>query len=63
MVTPKVQVTAGYDEFTNNDITKRYMSTGLNYYIKGNAFKIQSNYFYSPDNGSHRLLLGAQFLL
>ena len=63
MITPKVQVTAGYDEFTKNDVTKRYMGTGLNYYIKGNALKIQSNYFYSPDNGSHRLLLGIQFLL
>lgn len=63
MITPKIQVTAGYDEFTKNDVTKRYMGAGLNYYIKGQALKIQSNYFYSPDNGSHRILLGFQFLL
>ena len=63
MVTPKVQVLAEYDQFTQASKTKRYVVAGINYFIKGQALKAILNYYFSPDDHSHRLLFGFQVLL
>lgn len=68
-ITPKLQVLARYDQYRpdkrfNNDI--REYSTGINYFIKGQALKLMLNYVFCQNDtakDSHRLVLGTQILL
>ena len=69
-ITPKLQVLARYDQFTpdrnkSNDIRREY-STGINYFIKGQALKIMLNYVFCQNDlfkDSHRIILGTQLIL
>ncbi len=69
-ITPKLQLVGRYDQFTpdknfSNDIRREY-STGLNWFIKGQALKIMLNYVFCQNDtrkDSHRILLGTQILL
>ncbi len=69
-LSPKVELVVRYDEFdqdkkvANNN--RREYTTGLNYYVKGQAMKLILNYIYSQIQNqldSHRLLLGTQLIL
>lgn len=68
-INPKLQLIARYDEFKpdlSKSISNREYSTGLNYFIKGQALKLMLNYVYcqhSNTKDSHRILLGTQILL
>lgn len=69
-ITPKVQLVARYDQYKPNlskasDIRREY-STGINYFIKGQAIKMMLNYVFCQNDlleDSHRIILGTQFLL
>lgn len=66
----KFEILARYDEFdpnrdVHNDHIREY-STGINYYIKGQALKLVLNYIFRQNdtaNNSHRILVGAQLAL
>ena len=69
-ITKKLELLARYDEFnpdksiSGNNI--REYSTGLNYYIKGQALKLVLNYIFSQNKNSyasHRIMLGAQIAI
>lgn len=69
-ITPKVQVLFRYDEFDpNTDIAhnkSREYTTGINYFIKGQAVKVILNYIFCQNQhrpDSHKILVGTQFLL
>ena len=69
-ITPKVQVLFRYDEFDpNTDIAhnkSREYTTGINYFIKGQAVKLILNYIFCQNQSrpdSHKILVGTQFLL
>ena len=69
-ITPKLQFVTRYDQFTpdrnkSNDIRREY-STGINYFIKGQALKIMLNYVFCQNDlfkDSHRIILGTQIIL
>ena len=69
-ITPKLQFVTRYDQFTpdrnkSNDIRREY-STGINYFIKGQALKIMLNYVFCQNDlfkDSHRIILGTQLIL
>lgn len=69
-VTPKVQVLFRYDQLdpnteVGNDRRREY-TTGLNYFIKGQAVRLILNYIFCQNDSrpdSHRILLGTQFLI
>ena len=69
-ITPKLQIVARYDQYrpdlhvSNN--TQREYSTGINYFIKGQALKLMLNYVFCHNDSkedSHRIILGTQILL
>ena len=69
-LTKKLQLVARFDQFvpdTNNSVHKtREYSTGLNWFIKGQALKVMLNYVFREDNiagNSHRIILGTQLML
>ena len=69
-ITKKLELMARYDEFDPDKSisgnNRREYSTGLNYYIKGQALKLVLNYiFCQNDNAydSHRFMLGAQLAI
>ncbi len=69
-VTPKVQVLFRYDELDpNTNVShnkKREYTTGVNYFIKGQAVRLILNYIFCQNDSqpnSHRILLGTQFLI
>lgn len=69
-LTPQVELIARYDEFDQDrkiaHNNRREYTTGMNYYIKGQALKLMLNYIYSQTQNqldSHRLLLGTQLIL
>ncbi len=69
-VTPKIELVARYDEFNpdkkishNN---RQEYSTGINYYVKGQALKLVLNYIYCKNQNTtdtHRFLVGTQLAL
>lgn len=69
-ITPKIQIVGRYDYFLpdknfNRDIRREY-SAGINYFIKGQAFKVMLNYVFCQNDyikDSHRIILGTQILL
>lgn len=69
-ITQKLQVLFRYDEFNpNTDIAhnkKREYTTGINYFIKGQAVRLILNYIFCQNDigpNSHRILVGTQFLI
>ena len=69
-ITKKLQVLFRYDEFNpNTDIAhnkKREYTTGINYFIKGQAARLILNYIFCQNDigpDSHRILVGTQFLI
>ena len=69
-ITPKIQVVGRYDYYRPNigisDNTQREYSTGINYFIKGQALKLMLNYVFCQNDAkddSHRIILGTQILL
>ena len=69
-LTKKAQLVARFDSFTpnthNSSHQTREYSTGLNYFIKGQALKIMLNYVFREDNfagNSHRIIVGTQVVL
>jgi len=69
-LTKKLQLVARFDQFTpdtNNSSHKtREYSTGLNWFIKGQALKVMLNYVFREDNvtgNSHRIIVGTQLML
>ncbi len=69
-LTKKLQLVARFDEFTpncNNSAHRtREYSTGLNYFIKGQALKVMLNYVFREDSSlgnSHRIIIGTQVVL
>lgn len=69
-ITPKLQVLFRYDQLdTDTDIAynkKREYTTGINYFIKGQAVRLMLNYIFCQNDSqpnSHRILLGTQFLI
>lgn len=69
-LTPKAQLVARFDSFTpnthNSSHQTREYSTGINYFIKGQALKIMLNYVFREDNiagNSHRIIVGTQVVL
>ena len=69
-LTPKLHLLARYDQFKPNlaysrDL-RREISTGINYYLKGQALKLMLNYVYCQNEikeDSHRIIIGTQILL
>lgn len=68
-LSPQVQVIARYDQFKPNlalqEVKREYVA-GMNYFIKGQAFKLMLNYIYCDNNvaeDSHRILIGTQIML
>ena len=69
-ITPKVQILFRYDEFDpDTDVARnksREYTTGINYFIKGQAVKLMLNYIFCQNQNrsdSHKILVGTQFLL
>ena len=69
-LTPKLHLLARYDQFKPNlshsSEIKREISTGINYYLKGQALKLMLNYVYCQNEikkDSHRIIIGTQILL
>ena len=69
-LTKKLHVLARFDQFDpNRDIRgdlRREYSAGINYFIKGQAFRIILNYVFCDNQStqdSHRIILGTQLLL
>lgn len=69
-LTKKVQLVARFDDFTPNchdssHHTREY-STGVNFFIKGQALKLMLNYIFREDSiagNSHRIMIGTQIVL
>jgi len=69
-LTKKLEFLARYDEFdpdksVGHNNRKEY-TTGINYYIKGQALKLVLNYIYCHNKGlsnSHRFMVGAQIAI
>ena len=69
-ITKKLELLARYDEFDPDKSVsgnnRREYSTGLNYYIKGQALKLVLNYIFCQNQhsfDSHRIMLGAQLAI
>ena len=69
-VTKKLEVIARYDEFdpdkTKRHNNKREYTAGINYYLKGQAFKIFLNYVFCQNDAaknSHRIIIGGQIII
>ena len=69
-ITTKVQILFRYDEFDpDTDVARnksREYTTGINYFIKGQAVKLMLNYIFCQNQNrsdSHKILVGTQFLL
>ena len=69
-ITTKVQILFRYDEFDpDTDVARnksREYTTGINYFIKGQAVKLMFNYIFCQNQNrsdSHKILVGTQFLL
>lgn len=69
-ITPKIQLVGRYDQYRPNlevsNNTQREFSTGVNYFLKGQALKLMLNYVYCQNDtkdDSHRIILGTQLLL
>lgn len=69
-ITPKIQLVSRYDYYRPNigvpDNTQKEYSTGINYFIKGQALKLMLNYVFCQNDAkdeSHRIILGTQILL
>lgn len=69
-LTKKAEWLVRYDEFDPDKSiggnNRREYTTGINYYLKGQALKFVLNYIYCQNesaNNSHRILIGAQLAL
>ncbi len=69
-LTKKMELLARYDEFNPDSSAgnkkRREYTTGINYYIKGQALKLVLNYIFCENEAdiySHRFLIGAQLAL
>ena len=69
-VTPKIELVARYDEFNQDKKishnNRQEYSTGINYYVKGQALKLVLNYIYCKNQNTtdtHRFLVGTQLAL
>ncbi len=69
-LTKKLEVLARYDLYDPNEEIKHNDTTeytfGINYYLKGQALKLQLNYVFCQNQNakdSHRILIGTQVLL
>ena len=68
-ITPKLQIIGRYDQFNpdrnvSGNINREY-TTGINYFIKGQAIKMVLNYMFCQNgkaHDSHRIMLGTQFV-
>lgn len=69
-LTKKLELVARYDEFdpdkqkSNNN--QREYTAGINYYIKGQAFKVFLNYVFCQNEAkrdSHRIIIGSQIII
>ena len=69
-LTKKLEIIARYDEFdpdkqvSNNN--QREYTAGMNYYIKGQAFKVFLNYVFCQNEAkkdSHRIIIGSQIVI
>lgn len=69
-ITPKIQLVTRYDQYKPNlshssDVRREY-STGINYFIKGQALKVMLNYVFCQNDllkNSHKIILCTQILL
>lgn len=69
-LTKKLELIARYDEFdpdkTKKNNNQREYTAGMNYYLKGQAFKIFLNYVFCQNEAkkdSHRIIIGSQIIL
>lgn len=69
-LTKKLEMITRYDEFdpdkTKRNNNQREYTAGLNYYLKGQAFKVFLNYVFCQNEAkkdAHRIILGTQIII